>query len=128
MALTVIGLVLLLFIGDDTSIQYIVMCLVLLGVGFALFSSPNVNATMSAVGNKFYGVASGTLATMRLTGQMFSMGIAMLIISIFVGRVEIAPEHFEELVTSMQVAFMAFAALCFGGIFASLARDSARSK
>jgi len=77
---------------------------------------------MSAVEKRFYGVASGTLATMRLTGQMFSMGIAMLIISIFVGRVEITSEHFPELVTSMQVAFIAFAALCLGGVFASLAR------
>lgn len=50
------------------------------------------------------------------------MGIAMLIIGVFVGRVETTPERHPELVTSMQVAFVVFAALCFGGIFASLAR------
>jgi hypothetical protein len=65
---------------------------------------------------------------MRMTSQMFSMFIAMLIISIFVGRLEIAPENFGGLVTSIQVAFIAFTALCFGGIFGSLARDSARGK
>jgi hypothetical protein len=50
------------------------------------------------------------------------MGIAMLIIGVFVGRVEITPERHPELVISMQVAFVVFAALCCGGIFASLAR------
>lgn len=122
MALTTVGLTMLVFVDQDTLTAFIVVSLIVLGLGFGLFSSPNTNAVMSAVEKRLYGVASGTLATMRLTGQMFSMGIAMLIISIFVGRVEITSEHFPELVTSMQVAFIAFAALCFGGIFASLAR------
>jgi EmrB/QacA subfamily drug resistance transporter len=122
MALTTVGLTMLVFVGQDTLTVFIVVSLIVLGLGFGLFSSPNTNAIMGAVQKRSYGVASGTLATMRMTGQMFSMGIAMLIINIFVGRVEIAPEYFPELVTSMQVAFIAFAALCFGGIFASLAR------
>ena len=122
MALTTVGLTMLIFVDQNTLTVFIVVSLIVLGLGFGLFSSPNTNAVMSAVEKRFYGVASGTLATMRLTGQMFSMGIAMLIISIFVGRVEITSEHFPELVTSMQVAFIAFAALCLGGVFASLAR------
>ncbi len=128
MALTTVGLIMLVLVEQDTVTAFIVVTLVVLGLGFGLFSSPNTNAIMGAVEKRFYGVASGTLATMRLTGQMFSMGIAMLIISIFVGRVEIAPEYFDDLVASMQVAFIVFAALCFLGIFASLARDSARGK
>jgi len=128
MALTTVGLTMLVFVGQDTLTVFIVVSLIVLGLGFGLFSSPNTNAIMGAVQKRSYGVASGTLATMRMTGQMFSMGIAMLIINIFVGRVEIAPEYFPELVTSMQVAFIAFAALCFGGIFASLARGSGGGK
>src|SRR5512133_350279 len=44
MALTVIGLVGLFFIAADTPLYYIVLCLATLGTGFALFSSPNINA------------------------------------------------------------------------------------
>ena len=55
---------------------------VLLGFGFALFSSPNTNAVMSSIDRRFYGVGSATLGTMRLTGQMLSMGIAMVIFSL----------------------------------------------
>jgi len=39
---------------------------------------------MSSVEKRFYGIASATLATMRLTGQMFSMGISMLILAVHV--------------------------------------------
>lgn len=122
MALNVIGLVPLIFIHGDTSIHYIVLCLIVLGVGFALFSSPNVNATMSAVENKFYGVASATLSTMRLTGQMFSMGITMLIFAVILGNHPITEGSNPLLLKSMQVIFLTMVILCCGGIFASLAR------
>ena len=46
---------------------------------------------MSSVQKHEYGVASGILGTMRLVGQMLSMGIAMVIISLFIGPVMITP-------------------------------------
>jgi EmrB/QacA subfamily drug resistance transporter len=122
MALTAAGLLLLVFIGADTAIWYIIASLVVLGAGFALFSSPNINAVMSSVDKKSLGVASATLATMRLTGQMFSLGIAMLLISLFMGRVQVTPEVYPQYVLSLQTAFAVFTALCIGGIFASMAR------
>jgi len=50
--------------------------LTMLGVGFGLFSSPNTRAVMSSVDRSKLGVASGTLSTMRSTGQ--SIGLAMV--------------------------------------------------
>ena len=75
MAVTAIGLYLLASVHRDTSLEIIMADLVLLGLGFALFSSPNTNAVMSSVDKRFYGVASGTFGTMRLTGQMFSIWV-----------------------------------------------------
>ena len=126
MGFTVVGLVLLTGLDDDTSLRFIVASLMLLGFGFALFSSPNTNAIMSSVDKRFYGVASATLGTMRLIGQMFSMGIAMLIFSVLMGKVQITPEHYPSLLASAKLAFTIFAILCFGGIFASLARGKVR--
>ena len=122
MALNVIGLIPLIFIHNDTSIHYIVFCLILLGLGFALFSSPNVNATMSAVENKFYGIASATLGTMRLTGQMFSMGITMLVFAVILGNQPISEANNHLLLKSTQIIFAILAIICCGGIFASMAR------
>ena len=122
MALNVIGLIPLIFIHNDTDINYILFCLVLLGLGFALFSSPNVNATMSSVENKFYGVASATLGTMRLTGQMFSMGITMLVFAVILGNHPISETNNTLLLKSTHIIFAILAIICCGGILASLAR------
>ena len=126
MALTTIALVLFTFLSQNTQIGFIIVSLIVLGLGLALFSSPNTNAVMSSVEKRFYGVGSGTLATMRLVGQMLSMGIAMLLLAIYVGRVQITPEYSSEFVSSLKIAFVIFAALCFGGIFASFARGKMR--
>ncbi|MGC9336000.1 MAG: MFS transporter [Anaerolineae bacterium] len=127
MGLTALGLALLILITDATPLWAIVIRLILLGFGFALFSSPNMNAIMGSVERKFYGVASGMLGTMRLSGQMFSQGIATLLFALYLGRVEITPQHYPLFLSSVKTAFAIFAVLCVGGIFASLARGKVRA-
>lgn len=126
MGLTTVGLVLFAFLNAQTSLAWVVASLVFVGLGFALFSSPNTNAVMSSVEKRFYGVASATLGTMRLIGQMLSLGIAVLIFAVFMGRVRITPEYYGLFLAGMRAAFIIFAVLCFGGIFASLARGKIR--
>jgi MFS family permease len=126
MMLTVLGLSLFIFLNEKTTLTFIVISLILLGFGFALFSSPNTNAVMGSAEKKFYGVVSGILGTMRMTGQMFSMGMTMLIFAVFVGRVQITPEYYPFFLKSVNVAFAFFTAICFGGVFASLARGKVR--
>lgn len=122
MMLTVIGLAGLVFLERDTPIHSIVVCLGVLGVGFALFSSPNVNAIMSSVESRFYGVASATLATMRVVGQMLSMGIAMLVFALLIGDQSITEETSGLLIISAKWIFGILAATCALGVGASLAR------
>lgn len=126
MALTTTGLILLTFLNQNAKLDFILFSLVILGLGFAFFSSPNANAVMSSVENKFYGVASGTLGTMRLTGQMLSLGIVMLLFALYMGKVQITPQYYPLFLMSVRTAFIIFAVLCFGGIFASLARGKIR--
>ena len=126
MALTATGLFLLAMLKEGSALWFIIASLFLLGFGFALFSSPNTNAIMSSVESRLYGVASATLGTMRLIGQMFSMGIAMLIFTLYMGEVEILPEHYPLLLRSTKVAFTIFGFLCVGGTFASLIRGNVR--
>ena len=126
MGLSAIGLGLLALLQEATPMLFIVAGLVILGAGFALFSSPNTNAVMSAVERKVYGVAAATLGTMRLTGQMFSMGIAMLFLAIHIGRVALSEAGVPETLLSVRQAFTLFALLCVFGVAASLARGKVR--
>ncbi len=126
MALTTVGLVLFIFLNEETSLKLIIGNLILIGFGLALFVSPNTNAIMSSAPNTAYGVASATIATMRQVGMVLSMGIAMLMFTLYIGRVQITPEYYSLFQQSMRTAFIIFAVLCFGGIFASLARGKVR--
>jgi len=128
MALTTLGLLFLIFISLHTPLWFIVIDLMLLGTGFALFSSPNSNAVMASVEKRFYGVASSTLGTMRLTGQAVSMAIVTLIIALFIGNVELSPVYADAIIKSMNVLFIIFTVICFGGIFASLARGNINNR
>lgn len=126
MMVTVVGLALLSLLDTQTHTGFIIATLALLGLGFAFFSSPNTNAVMSAVDRRSYGVAAATLATMRLVGQMLSMGIAMLTFALVMGRVPIAPENYPLFLNSTRTAFLIFTFLCIGGVFASLGRGRLR--
>jgi hypothetical protein len=118
------GLAQFAFLAPETSLESILAGLVFLGLGFALFSSPNTNAIMSSVDLCDYGMASGMVSTMRLIGQMMSLGIVMLTFSVIMGHVEIAPEQLDELMVSIKVAFGIFAGLCIMGTLFSLARGN----
>ncbi|MBN1633215.1 MAG: MFS transporter [Ignavibacteria bacterium] len=122
MGLLTVCLIVFIFISPDFGNVFIVVNLAFIGLGFALFSSPNSNAVMSSVEKKYYGVASSTLSSMRMVGQMFSMGIVIVIISMFIGKAEITIENQEFFIGSVRIIFLIFSILCFIGIFASLSR------
>jgi MFS family permease len=126
LALTGLGIGLLTVLNERTSLLFILGNLILLGFGYGLFSVPNANAVMSSVESRTYGVASGMLSTMRITGMAFSMGIALLIFSIYLGKVQITPDTFPVFLRCIKLAFVLSTVLCFGGVFASLARGNIR--
>jgi EmrB/QacA subfamily drug resistance transporter len=122
MAMSTAGLLLTAFLGPGSSLAHIIAILMLCGLGFGLFSSPNTSAIMGSVERKHYAVASATTGAMRLIGQMLSMGLAALVIALYVGEVEITPERFSSFLSAFRTGFLIFAALCGAGIFASLFR------
>lgn len=126
MAISAISLFSFLFLGYQTSLPYIAGALMFMGLGNALFSSPNSNAIMGSVKKKYYGVASGMVATMRTVGMVISLAFAAVLFSLFIGRAEITPDKYPALLKSIRVAFGSFSGLCTAGIFFSLARGKVR--
>ncbi|MCS7118496.1 MAG: MFS transporter [Archaeoglobaceae archaeon] len=125
MAFTSFSLFLFSSLEIETPIMVLLIYLLLIGSGFGLFTSPNTNAVMSSVEKKFYGLASATLATMRVIGQALSMGIVMLIFAVAIGTARIK-DSIPEFMIAMRMAFTISAILCFFGIFVSLARGKVR--
>ena len=126
MALTAIGVAIFGFLNEKTPLELIIGNLVLVGFGQALFSSPNTNAIMSSAPKTAYGVASAIVATMRQIGFVLGMGVAMLMLALHIGRVQITPEYYPLFQESARASFIILAILCFCGIFVSLARGKVR--
>ncbi|MDA8124426.1 MAG: MFS transporter [Deltaproteobacteria bacterium] len=126
MGISAVGLFSFTFLSADTPLTLIVGGLIVIGIGFGLFTSPNTNAIMGAVEKRFYGVASAMVSTMRLIGQMLSMGLVLMVFSIHIGGARIAPANYPALQLSIDTVFSIATALCFVGIFISLARGKHR--
>jgi MFS family permease len=119
MGLNAIGLLGLVFAGIESSIFFVVAMLLFLGLGVGLFGAPNTKVIMCSVEKKHISQASATVGTMRLSGQAFSMGIAMMSISLFIGDSPIIPENFENFMQSWKFTFVFCAILCIVGAIAS---------
>lgn len=123
MAITCICLFLMAFLNDDSSLLYVGVLLIFMGIGFALFSSPNNNAIMGAVEPRFYGMASSMLATMRTYGQACSMAIVTVMMNYFAVGVVANGSDSKVFLQAMSHSFYLFAILSAIGIMASLARN-----
>ncbi len=126
MSVTFLGLLIFSFLNQETSLIFIIINCILVGFGYALFSSPNMNSIMSCVEKRFYGIASAMVGTMRLIGQMISMSIAMVVFAIIIGRVEITPDYYPTFLSAVKIAFTIFTGLSLIGIFASYYRGNIR--
>ncbi len=122
MGIIVVGLIFLSFLDTNTSNAFLVLSLVIVGLGFGTFSSPNTNSVMGSVEKRYLGVASATVSTMRVLGQISSMAIATMVFNIYLGKAAISNTNVGLFVKSSHVLFVIFAILCFIGVFASLAR------
>jgi EmrB/QacA subfamily drug resistance transporter len=109
-------------ITATTQTSLIMVMLATLGLGFALFSSPNISVIMGSVEPRYLGVASGLNSTMRTLGMMTSMTVITIIFSIFMAGQAVTPDTQAQFLMSMRTALLIFSALCFIGIFFSLGR------
>jgi EmrB/QacA subfamily drug resistance transporter len=126
MGITVVGMLVFSQLEYATTLTAIVANLLLLGFGFALFSSPNMSAIMGSVAKEHYGVASGAVATMRLMGQLVSMTIATIVLALLIGHEPIGPHNFDRFLQSTRLVFILSALLCMVGTAFSLFRGRLR--
>ena len=123
MVLTTFGVALMTLINFENAVYLGVFSLIIFGAGIGLFYSSNTKVVMSSVDKKYFGVASATLSNMRSMGQIFGMGIVMIVISLLLGNVHIMPSNYPELIISLRISLVAIALLSAIGIFTSIFKD-----
>lgn len=122
MALCTVGLFSFSFVTPDYPLALIIGNLIVVGLGFALFSSPNTNAVMACVEPKDYGVATSILATMRTIGHSLSMAIVSYILARNLGNVALSLAPVSDMIKSMRLTFLVFTVLGAVGVLISQQR------
>ncbi|NLD19347.1 MAG: MFS transporter [Clostridiales bacterium] len=122
MVFCAVGTFMFIFVGRDTSLVYIIAALLITGLGFSLFSSPNTNAVMSCVEEEDYGVASSILATMRSIGHTLSMVIVTILVTAFLSSMPLAEAEPAGLIKVINTSFIIFTLICVAGAIISLKR------
>jgi EmrB/QacA subfamily drug resistance transporter len=136
LAIACAGLLLLSTLNPSSPILYIILCLIVAGIGQALFTSPNSKAMMGTARPSEQGVASGMLATGRTIGQGLSVAVAGTVFTswggaaagsaLVAGRGILGAAQVQALqhtfVSSLHAAFVVCAALAAIGVVTATAR------
>jgi len=122
MGLCAVGLGIAATLDAGSPLHLVMAMLALLGLGFALFSSPNTSVIMGSVAPRHLGVASGLSATMRTLGMMTSMTIITVIFSVLMAGEPVTAATQDAFLRSMTWALLTFCTLCLLGILCSLGR------
>ncbi|MDA3903536.1 MAG: MFS transporter [Desulfuromusa sp.] len=122
MAFCALGLAVATRLSADSPLSMILLLLIFLGMGFALFSSPNISMIMGSVEPRYLGVASGLSASMRTLGMLSSMMIITLTFSYLMHGQAVTLATQPAFLSSMRVALFVFCGLCVVGIGCSLGR------
>lgn len=112
----------------------LMVLLAILGIGFGLFSAPNTNSVMGSVGRENSGIASGFLGTMRFMGQLASIILATLVLSLYMPKslivgmfsgiyVQITPQYFSSFLVGFRITMIISAILSLVGAVTSLMRS-----
>jgi MFS family permease len=122
MLLCTVSLVIFIFVNSDTALAMVIVSLLIIGVGFGLFSSPNTNAIMSLSTPEHYGITASFVSTMRTLGQNFSMCAITVIMNIYIGKTPLEDATIPQIESSMRTAFIFFSIVCAVGVFTSMNR------
>ena len=134
MAIMAGGLLSLTQLPVSFALPDLIWRLILLGLGQGLFMSPNSSAVLGAVPRARLGTASGTLAQMRVNGQVLGVALSGAIVATRLpvhladlgGGAPTAALSRLALAAAIHDAFVVAAVVCCVGIVTSLVRGSGR--
>ncbi|PID72656.1 MAG: MFS transporter [Desulfobulbus propionicus] len=115
-------------IESGSSLAFIVFIFIVMGTGFALFSSPNMTLIMNSVPKELYGMASSLTAIMRNLGMLISMASSTFLVERFMGYAPLTVVTHEAFMRSMQWGMAFFAGISCLGVICSAGRYKERKK
>lgn len=122
------GTVAAFLVPGSGSLVFIVTTLVTHGVGFALFSSPNMAVIMSSAPPERTAMASALAAQMRTMGMVMAMMLITFFLARHVGEAGLGEDTRQGLLTAMRLSLGAISLLALWALLTTLPdlRDRSR--
>ncbi len=121
-----LGTLMLVFVDQERSLTYIGSALMILGLGFGLFSTPNSNSIFGSVAETKLGIVSALLNLARMMGQMLGMIIITLLISLLIGKTKITPEQYQSLYMVLRWTLVLSLSLALAAAYFSNSKETAK--
>ena len=107
-ALSIAPVAFFILLDENTPLFAVIAALAVLGIGVALFQPSVAKAVVSSIGPSVYGMASGTVETMRLTGNTVSTAISSIIFALLLGTTQITPGTSARFTGALHLLFSAY--------------------
>jgi EmrB/QacA subfamily drug resistance transporter len=121
MCLIAVGLYLLSTLESSTPFQFIILSLLILGLGIGIFISPNNSALMGSSPSHRQGIAAGLLATARNVGMVLGVGLSGAIFNTYY-HPAISPTD-QSLYPALQNSFLVACTVALIGVILSSIRS-----
>ena len=115
-----ISLLILTFLNQSTPTIVIIIAIILEGLGYGMFISPNTNIVISSLPSKLSSIASATVSTTRVIGETLSLGMLTMTFAIIMGSLPIIPKYFHLLSISSKIVCILAGIGCLIAILFSL--------
>lgn len=103
-AIVACGLFVLSAMNIDTSVTYIGSSLLVIGIGFGLFSTPNNHAIMSSTQAHELGAASASMNLARTVGNLIGMSLVNLMVHYYLGDAQFTAQQNPALIRTIELA------------------------
>lgn len=120
MFITIFAFAIMIVMDANTPLSVIILAMVLQAVGMGLFSSPNMNAIMSSVDEKYAAHASAAQITVRGIGQTMSLTIVTLVFGWVMGGLALSAQYSDMIVESSQIICIICAVACILAVITSV--------
>ncbi len=120
MSACLIATIIALTVSATTPMWVIYVQFVFMGVGFAMFSSPNMKIILSSVERNLLSMASAITALLRSLGMVISLICISIFLSLFMGHREIIAENSAYYLKAMHFSILSFVILMVIGVVISL--------
>jgi len=126
MAVSTVGTAAMIFVTPDTSYVYIIVALLLVGVGMGIFTPPNNSSVMGSSPRNRLGVSSGVLNMARSLGQSVGIAYAFAIFQGILLHEGYLPQNAPAtpLINGFRVTFIAVTILGIAAFLISLLRGN----